>query len=400
MTPVTLHKTPNVQPLPHARRQVLFISLVTLFIFAVPVFVFYATGYRYNIFSPDAVITATGGLYISILSDTGELYLNEEPVRDVRIFRNASYLQNLMPGIQRVHVQAPLLHTWVKELPVYAHIVTEAEAFLLPVVPQIRVISEYVTATGSPVIVVQSASSSIALSSFASTSIPIYATTSRATTTYLRNTEFDYIVQLFGTSSESEDSLLGRVVGGVTDAFQFAPIPGSGTSSLVTSTATTTREWNNIELFARGREVFAQYIGPEWDTPYYFCVPINSLASTTELYGAQVMHGVSMALASTPNQSTTIKTLTESSSRICRKEIRIDTNYQNVHYFDFFPGSSDLIVVHLDDGVYVVEVDDRAWQNMQKIYPASAEEVLIEGGQIYIKEGTQFLELFTTLLES
>lgn len=391
------HKTPYVKPLPHARRRFLFLSLFTLFVCSVPVFVFYATGYRYNIFSPNSVITATGGLYISIISDAGELYLNEEPVRDVRIFRNASYLQNLLPGVQRVHVQAPGLHTWVKELPVYPHIVTEAEAFLLPLNPQIRLITEYSTATGSPVIVVASTSTISTLLAFASTSLPVYATTSHATSTYTRSSEFDYIVQLFGTSTDATDSLLGRVVGEVSDAFKFAPAPDSNSSSTATSTATTTKVWNNIELFKRGTEIFVRYIGPEWDTPYYFCVPINSLASTTELYGAQVMSGITAAIA---NETSEVQTLSEISSRICRDEIRIDTQYQNVRYFDFFPGSSDLILLHLDNGVYVVEVDDRAWQNTQKIYPASAEKVLIDGGRIYIKDETEFIELFTTLFES
>ena len=140
-----------VQPLPRQRRRFLFLSLLFLFVCAVPVFVFYATGYRYDIFTGDGSITATGGLYVSVGAEEGEVYLNESRVEDSRIFRSAIYIQNIMPGLQRLHVQAPGYHTWVKELPVYPHIVTEASAFMMPLVSQVRPITEFMTSTGSPV---------------------------------------------------------------------------------------------------------------------------------------------------------------------------------------------------------------------------------------------------------
>lgn len=386
--------TSILQPLPQARRRFVFFTLVTLFVCAVPVFVFYATGYRYDFFAPNGSITATGGLYISITSEDGDLYLNEAPVRDVRIFRNASYIQNLTPGIQRVHVQSPGLHTWVKELPVYPHIVTEAEAYLLPIVPQVRLITEYITATGSPVVRGEAVASTTL--PFASTTLSITATTSMATSSYIRNTEFDFVEQLFGTTTESEASLLGRVVGEVSGAFQFAPIPAPATTT-ATSTATTTRLRSNIQLFERSGEVFVRYVGPERDIPYYFCVPRANIASTTELYGAQVTSGIRAALASDSRQFSSQETITETTSRICREEIRIDTKSKKMLSFDFFPGSTDLIIVHLEDGVYVVEVDDRSWQNTQKVYPESAEKILIDSDRIYVKDESIYLELLTSI---
>jgi len=388
--------TSILQPLPQSRRRFVFLSLLTLFICAVPIFVFYATGYRYDIFSPMGSITATGGLYISVLSEDGELFLNEVPVSDVRIFRNASYLQNLTPGIQRVHVQSPGLHTWVKELPVYAHIVTEAEAFLLPVVPQVRLITEYVTATGTPVLMVLPTEATTTVI-FASPTLKLIATTSMATSTYVKNNEFDYVEQLFGTSTESEATLLGRVVGEVSGAFQFASPNDPIATTTATSTTTTTQLRNNIELFVRGTELFVRFVGNERDIPYYFCVPRATIASTTELYGAQVMHGVAAAMATNTLLYNTTETLTETTARICRDEIRIDTQSKNVLQFDFFPGSSDLIIAHLEDGVYVVEVDDRSWQNTQKIYPASAEKMMIDNGRIYIKDEHVYLELLSII---
>ena len=40
----------------------------------------------------------------------------------------------------------------MKELPVTSHLVTESQAFNMPLVPLLRVISEYISATGSPVV--------------------------------------------------------------------------------------------------------------------------------------------------------------------------------------------------------------------------------------------------------
>jgi hypothetical protein len=67
-------------------------------------------------------------------------------------------------------------------------------------------------------------------------------------------------------------------------------------------------------------------------------------------------------------------------------------------YFDFFPGSSDLVLEHRTDGIFVVEIDDRSWQNTQQIYPASAEKVVINNGRIYVRDGGINLELLTTLI--
>ena len=66
-------------------------------------------------------------------------------------------------------------------------------------------------------------------------------------------------------------------------------------------------------------------------------------------------------------------------------------------WFDYFPDSTDLILMHLEDGLYVVEVDDRAWQNTQPLYLGSNLEVIQDGGRIFVHDGTFYLEVFTEL---
>jgi hypothetical protein len=360
---------------------------VTFFICAVPVFVFYATGYRYNFLSGNATITATGGLYVTVGSAEGEVYLNELPVRDLRVFRNAIYIQNVTPGMQRLHVQAPGLHTWVKELPVYPYIVTEAEAFALPQVPQVRPITQYETSTGSPVMLGQSLGAIV----FAgvSTTIPVIATTSRATSTLVRNSEYDFVVGLFATTSATSTTLFNRVATGVSEAFQFSSDTAVGSTTL----ATTTTYKNDFQLSEQAGEIIVTYLGSERSTPYYFCVPQATLASTTELYGAQVMRGVALVLA-TAGESIPE---TSNQNRICRPTITIDRQNQPVIAFEFLPGDADLVVLHRADGIFVVEIDDRSWQNTQSLYPYPVDEMVVENGRLYIKQNDLLLELLTEL---
>lgn len=386
--------TTTVQPLPLQRRRSLFLLLVLTFMVSVPIFAFYATGYRYDFFDAEGSITATGGLYISVnTEEPGEVFVNEIPVTDARLFRRALYIQDVTPGVQRVHVQKPGMHTWVKELPVYPHIVTEAQAILYPERPQIRLITEYVTATGSPVIVWNSQDVPFA---FASTTVPLYATSSKATTTYERVSEYQFIFDLFGTTTVATTTVIDRVVSEVSSAFSWAT--ATSVPEVATSSATTTIVQNDMRLYETSDGIFIEYLGPERSIPYYFCIPNAALASTTELYGPQVMSGVAQVLAAAA--STTFEGgAPQSEYRTCRNKIQIDTQWHKVMYFTFMPGTTDVVLLHRDDGVFAVEVDDRSWQNTQQLYPGSADSVVLNNGQIYVKDGKNILELLLTLID-
>ena len=377
---------PTVQPLPRARRRFVFLTLFLFFVCAVPVFVFYATGYRYNFFDANATITTTGGLYITVGSAEGDVYLNEEPVRDMRVFRSAIYIQNLVPGMQHVHVQAPGLQTWVKDLPVYPYIVTEAESFSLPTVPQVRPIARYLNATGTMVFT-GVASGTALFAGVSSTELFILAT-STATSTLTKNSEYDFVKGLFATTTATS-TLLNRVVGEVTNALTRTTPETQATSTQ----ATTTKISDNLVLSEREGDIYVTYQGSKNDTPYYFCVPNAPLASTSALYGTHVMLGVAQAIASEPLPQGSLAP----TERTCRTSIKIDRQWQTVLDFDFFPSSTDLIVLHRTDGVSVVEVDDRAWQNTQMLYNKPVDELVVSNGKLYAKVGDIIFELLTAL---
>jgi len=378
---------PLIKPLEYRKRMWFFRLLFVSFALLLPLVVFYATGYRFEFSTVTPNIISTGGLYISVMEDEADIYINEEVVRDIRVFRRASYIQNLDSGMHRVHVQAPGYHTWVKELPVRAHIVTEAAAFNVPLVPQVRLVSPYLTDTATSFFAGQSTSTIAAQFSFASVTRPYRATTSRATSTLTQNQEHEYVAVLFGTTTE-ESSIVGRVVETVEQAFVF---PGTATTS-ATSTATTTIVNRDMKLFETDAGVFATWQGSAEQIPYYFCVHHEAASSTRTQYGEHVYEGVATLLASMP--------LTESqeqTGRICRERIRIDDRGQAVEYFTFLPGSTDHVLMHLADGVYVVEIDDRAWQNVQLLYPGTDLAVAVDGGRIYVADSGYFFEVLTTI---
>lgn len=382
-----------VQPLPRQRRRFLFLSLLLLFVCAVPVFVFYATGYRYDIFAGDGSITATGGLYVSVGVDEGEVYLNEARVEDSRIFRSAIYIQNIMPGLQRLHVQAAGYHTWVKELPVYPHIVTEASAFMMPLVPQVRPITEFVTSTGSPVYL--GVSSTTVLFADASSTVAYLATSSKATTTLTRNTEYAYVRGLFGTTSATTTApFINRVVDEARGIFETNTTATTSSTSDA-DTATTTIIERDVTLFRRGDDIVVRFTGSERNIPYYFCIPDDIATTTSERYEAQVI-AARKALAEELELKDGIETTT-TAERECRREITIDRQGQDIISFSFMPGTTDLVLLHRKDGVVVTEVDDRAWQNTQPLYKQSVDAVVVDGGRIFVKDGSNYFELLTEL---
>jgi hypothetical protein len=77
----------------------------------------------------------------------------------------------------------------------------------------------------------------------------------------------------------------------------------------------------------------------------------------------------------------------------CRKEIKIDRQWQDVISFDFYPLNKNLVLLHLTNGIYVVEIDDRAWQNNQLLYPGMDLQMILYRGGIFIKEGQLIFEI-------
>ncbi len=382
---------PTVQPLSRNRRTWFFRFLVTVFLVCVPIFIFYAMGYRIDLTNEEGSIISVGGVYISADADNIEIFVNESRVENMRIFQNAAYIQNLPSGNHRIHVQGEGLNTWVKVLPVYPHIVTEAGAFNIPTVPQVRLITRYQNNLSEAIIKAASGTKPL-------TADVVYrnlwrASSTVAISTLVKNPEFTYLEGLFGTSTSTSTPATSNIINKLGEELSTFNFSSSRSSSNVAEaiTATTTRVSRDRMLYEHKEDVYVRWVGAAKDTPSYFCINYINASTTTLRYGKHVSENIATLIVSTENS------LIELGNLVCRDQIRIDRKHQKVLMFDFLPSNHDLILMHLEDGLYVVEADDRSWQNTQILYPGKGFDVIINGNQIFVKEGDYYFEIYTTL---
>lgn len=383
--------TPEVAPLSYKHRQRFFLLLLTLFAVSLPFLYLYATGYRINLLEGTTNLVSTGGMYVAAERTGASIYIDDELVRETRVFRRAFYAQNLAPETHKVHVQKEGHHTWVKQLPVYPQLVTEAQAFNLPLVPQVRTISPWRNLAGESVLF--TSSNIIASSTNATVVRP-----NVATSTLILDTEYERLRTLFASSTEAQKSLPQRAREQL-DTFLSTATQGSvsvGTSTVAATT--TTKISGSVELYLEGDDVFATWVGPREQMPYYYCAEEFELlpeVTATSTKSTKHISNVALAAESEVNDALIGPVQTVDPSEPCDPTVKLDRKNQAVYAFEFFPGSTDFVILALEDGVYVVEIDDRAWQNMQPLLLGEGLDVRVDNGTIYVYDGTLIYQVIT-----
>jgi len=379
-------KEPQIVSLSYKHRNHFFWMLVLVFVLALPALIFYTTGFRLSFENEETSIVTTGGMYITTDNLEVDVYLDDEQVERPRLFRSAYYIQNIEIGQHRVVVQKSGLHTWVKELPVDSYRVAEVSAFNMPAVPHIRPISKFLTASGLPIYL--GVSSTTSLFSGVTTTVPVVTATSTLSKNYLTNQEFIFVTSLFSTTSTSTRSVFRQMIDRV-ERFRFAT-----SSDDLSQESTTTVEQGvqrgSMALVERGEELYAVWQGPLESIPYYFCIT-ESTNPTALRYGEHV------ALEIERLRHSTTTPIMADGNRLCRPEVKIDRKQMDIYFYDFFPNSSDLILLQLEDGLYVTEIDDRSWQNSQLLYPGKDFKVVVENGAIFIYDRNRYFEIITNI---
>lgn len=374
----------EVQPLPHKTRKRTFLFFVFIFLASLPFLYLYAVGYRFDLAKPTTLVS-TGGMYVAVERVGAEIYIDGELVRETRTFKKAFYAQSLDVGTHRVHVQKEGYHTWVKELPVSKKLVTEAEAFNLPLVPQVRVISPWLTATGTAVV------STPLLS--ASTTNSFIATSTTKTKSFVSNSEYEilhaYFVEATTTIKDTDvkDSRIKNV---------YTNINGTSTEVIDVEDATSTIVSGGASLARAGEDVFATWVGSFEQMPYYYCAPDfprygSSTMKTAELVEIPLTPEEKAHLLEEAGVMHPVQTIPKDTD--CDPRIKIDRKWQEVNDFDFFPGSTDFVILALNDGIYEVEVDDRSWQNVQPLIMGENLSFHVENGTIYVYDGTLIYQI-------
>lgn len=404
---------PYIRPLPRRKRRIFFFLLLFLFVCSIPFLYLHATGYRFAWKERMNFLISTGGLFVAAEQTGVEIYIDDELVRETRVFRKAYYAQNIDPGTHRIHVQKEGYHTWVKELPVYPHLVSEVQAFNLPVVPTLRPITRYKTVEGVPVVMVSEKEDSLIVHS--STTEPFIATSSMAIASLVRNQEFNDLLEMFHLA---EATSTARTRSASVQEVKTREITALATTSA--TSATTTRESGNVRLFEDEEgDVYASWVGPRDGMPYYYCAQEFDLLPKDE-QGNPIYADISssshaadekeLALvkkeqvsdpevgpqqaAALPDELLNPPIQTVPEGEECIPDIRIDRKGQAVDFFDFFPGSTDLVVMDLERGIYAVEIDDRSWQNTQPILEGEDLRARVINGHVVVYDGSVFYEVY------
>ncbi len=118
-----------MQPLSKRRRRLYLYGLVTVFVLCLPVVMFYANGYR---FKSGVGFVRTGSIIISISKSDALLSLNGAEIGTSGFLRHNFYVDNLAPGQYQVLVTREGEHPWHRTLVVEPELVTDAQAFLVP----------------------------------------------------------------------------------------------------------------------------------------------------------------------------------------------------------------------------------------------------------------------------
>src|SRR3989344_392444 len=364
--------SPQVQPLSYRHRFVFFYLLTGIFVLALPFLYLYATGYRLS--SLGGNLISTGGLYVATERSGAQIYIDDELVRETRIFRRAFYAQGLDAKTHKIYVQKTGHHTWVKELPVYAHIVTEAQAFNLPLVPQVRIITEWQTEAGVSVLT----SISPILKNASSTNQVLYEPRA-STSTLAVNSEYVQLISLFKETSNYTESVLDRARANIT-------------GSSATSTATTTKEWRGVQLYEKDNEVYAAFVGNKEEMPYYYCAEAfptweesNATSTATAKHNLALTHGALEAATEVDELDLPVQAI--SNEVECDPVIKIDRKNETISDFDFFPNSTDLMIIATESGIYVIKIDDRSWQNRQPLLLGNNLTFKVVGSSVYAYDG-------------
>ena len=171
----------------------------------------------------------------------------------------------------------------------------------------------------------------------------------------------------------------------------------NGTTTPDVIEATSTRENGGVKLSrASDGAVYAEWVGPFEQMPYYYCAtPFARYSSSTATTTGENVTTTSLVnnealVISQDGVDTTglvhpIQQVEE--DVLCDRRIKIDTHAE-VLGFEFFPGSSDFVIVELRSGIHVVEIDARAWQNRQPLLLGENLHAHVENGGIYVYDGS------------
>jgi len=301
-----------MRPLSRNFRRTLFWALSLLFIVGAPLVIGYSVGYRLD----DALsLVQTGGIFIHSDMSNTRVYLDGEFIENTGVILRSTLIRDLAPKrFYEVWVEKPGYQSWVKTLYVRPNLVTEARVLMLPGRFEWTILEATTTLALVDAVVLNGG-----------------ATTS--TSTEVANPEFVEQQEFFAddrgqfaveVATSTYTYVLGRRTATTTTVtlieFPEWLVPVASISQLASQEMV--RERDGVVAWLNDGNVHATWARRDEQVPYYFC------------------------------------------SATCTKQFIIDWEEPIMRY-EFYPGRSDVVIVHTFRGVYAVELDGRTQRNIQ-----------------------------------
>jgi WD40 repeat protein len=122
-------------------RNILFFTLVAIFLIAAPFFILHSQGYRIDF--ENKKLTQTGALFFKIEPGRSEVLISKDKLKKTSFLFHSALIENLVPKKYNIEVLKEGYFSWSKELEVKAKTVTESKGIvLIPKNPEITIASK------------------------------------------------------------------------------------------------------------------------------------------------------------------------------------------------------------------------------------------------------------------
>lgn len=79
--------------------------------------------------------------------------------------------------------------------------------------------------------------------------------------------------------------------------------------------------------------------------------------------------------------------------KICENTVIVFNSVAPIKDIDFYPGREDVVLIAVQNGIYVIEIDARKYQNFQPVYKGVDPYFVLSGNTLYIKDNDNFFKI-------
>lgn len=331
-----------MKPLSKKRRTISLITLLVLFIIAVPILISYSSGLRFN-FS-DFNFVETGGVYIhSDLSNTN-VFINDKFVKNSGTILRNVLVQNLLSEENySIRVEKEDLYPYYKDVSVYPNMVTEIAVMMLPMEIEFEKVIKTASSSNSR----NNRSDKKDDLEFTDDYLRIIDLFELSTTTDkdIEEKELELVVETPFNSKASTTKIVlnNQEINLLPEYILKLDVDEIYKKELL-------RDEHRIVTWLESGNIHIIWSGKTESTPYYLC-----------------------------------------DNRGCRDKTVISLD-SPISYYDFYPSRNDVLVVSTQNDIFSIEIDDRSKRNMQPIYSSSTSDPIFRllGNTIFIQDGEDY----------